>query len=301
MTLSKFTIIGRVLACAALLNASAAWSQDLTAPTARLDAFMKMRGNTEGTDTLADWHVTAFVVLPGQRPQAVFRLDGFNVGRFEKQADGSYRWLSREVAYYRDIATGRILSQWDNPFTKQSNDVLHVINDPVNLTFAAPDKMRPNMLNFNVRGDDVFLQTDVPLAYPNPLKPEEFPAESSGATYLASEHFMYFAKTADVLNTKLSSAPTTYSWLRYGPWLPWMKMGTQPGFILYAGQGKKVKTAVELDPVVRDYTEKNYPEFMRSPKEWVQPNETSWTYYKKIRGATAVRTQQEKKTPAAAK
>jgi hypothetical protein len=63
-----------------------------------------------------------------------------------------------------------------------------------------------------------------------------------------------------------------------------MKMGQRPGYVLYSGTGKKLKSAAELDPVVREYTEKNHPKFMKAPSEVTTPNETSWSYYKKIRG-----------------
>jgi hypothetical protein len=256
---------------------------DLTQWTDQVEAFAKIRASLDGKDAYADWEVMVFIVEPGKRAMPVMRLDGFNVGRMLKQPDGSWQFLSREIAYYRDLQSGKILDKWTNPITGQVNDVLHVINDPVNQSFPATPTPR-FQLPWNVRGEDVFIKLDIPLAYPNPLQPADFPEESSGATYFASEHFLYFAKTADVMNRSLASAPTQYAWTRTGPWLPWMKMGQRPGYILYSGQGKKLKSAAELDRVVREYTEKNYPDFMVSPKAWTQPNETSWTYYRKMRG-----------------
>jgi Protein of unknown function (DUF1838) len=255
-------------------------SYDFSKPEDSLNAFIRLRGDASGADTIADWAVTVFIVEPGKRAMPVMRLDGFNVGRPVKNADGSYQWLSREVAYYRDLKTGKILDKWENPLTGKTNDVLHVINDPVNGKFAAATMSLP----WNIRGDDVFLKMDIPLAYPNALQPDAFPEESTGPTYFASEHFLYFAKMSDFGNAKLTSVPSSYAWTRTGPWLPWMKMGMRPGYVLYTGQGKKLKSAVELDAVVREYTEKNYPEFMNAPKTLVTPNETSWTYYRKVRG-----------------
>ncbi len=272
------------VAAFSVLTPLAATAYDFTKPENSMDAFIRLRGNADGADTIADWAVTVFIVEPGKRPTPVMRLDGFNVGRPVKNADGSYQWLSREVAYYRDLKTGKILDQWDNPMTGKTNDVLHVINDPVN------GKFTPATLNlpWNVRGEDVFLKMDIPLAYPNALQPADFPDESTGPMYLASEHFLYFAKMSDFDNPKLTSIPSAYAWTRTGPWLPWMKMGTRPGYILYTGQGKKLKSAAELDAVVREYTEKNHPAFMAAPKALVTPNETSWTYYKKKFGKPAV-------------
>ncbi len=256
-----------------------------------LNAFIRLRGNADGSDTYADWAVTVFIVEPGKRAMPIMRLDGFNVGRPIKNADGSYQWLSREVAYYRDLKTGAILDKWDNPLTGKTNEVLHVINDPVNGKFAPATMSLP----WNIRGEDVFLKMDIPLAYPNALQPTEFPEESTGPTYFASEHFLYFAKMRDLENPSLTSVPSSYAWTRTGPWLPWMKMGTRPGYVLYSGQGKKLKSAAELDATVREYTQKNHPDFMSAPKVLVTPNETSWTYYRKVRGGNKGAVVPEKK------
>lgn len=244
-------------------------------------AYQKMRADSKGADTFTDWQVTMYVVEPGKKAVAIMRLDGFNVGRFAKQTDGGVQWLSREVAYYRDLKTGKLLTEWDNPITGQKNQVLQVINDPVNSKFGPTAAPGQPMLPWNVRGDDVFLKMDIPLAYPNALQPADYPEESTGPMYIASEHFLFFMKTRDLLDDTLTSIPLSYAWTRTGPWLPWMKMGTRPGYLLYSGQGKKLKNADELDPMVRDTTMKLHPDFMAAPKTFTTPNETSWSYYRK--------------------
>lgn len=276
----KSVLVGAALV-GSVMGATQVAAYDFSKPEDSLSAFVRMRGNADGSDSFADWHVTVFIVEPGKRAMPAFRLDGFNVGRSVKQPDGSYQWLSREVAYYRDLRTGQIIENWQNPITGQTNDILHVINDPVNSVFS-PARWN---LPWRVKGDDVMVQMDIPLAYPNSLQPADFPEESSGPTYFATEHFLFFAKLADFQNTKLTSVPSTYAWTRTGPWLPWMKMGQRPGYVLYSGTGKKLKSAAELDPVVREYTEKNHPTFMKAPEKYTTPNETSWSYYKKVRGA----------------
>jgi Protein of unknown function (DUF1838) len=237
--------------------AGASYALDLSTYEGSMAAYQKMRADSKGADTFTDWQVTVYAVEPGKKAVAIMRLDGFNVGRFAKQPDGGFQWMSREVAYYRDLKTGKILNEWDNPITGQKNQVLQVINDPVNSKFAAAAAPGQSMLPWNVRGDDVFLKMDIPLAYPNALQPTDYPEE------------------------KLTSIPLTYAWTRTGPWLPWMKMGTRPGYVLYSGQGKKLKSADELDPMVRETTMKLHPDFMAAPKTFTTPNETSWTYYKK--------------------
>ena len=274
-------LLNLALATGLIAVAGASHALDLSTYEGSMAAYQKMRADSKGADSFTDWQVTMYVVEPGKKAVAIMRLDGFNVGRFAKQPDGGFHWMSREVAYYRDLKTGKILNEWDNPITGQKNQVLQVINDPVNSKFGATSAPGQPMLPWNVRGDDVFLKMDIPLAYPNALQSADYPEESTGATYIASEHFLFFMKTRDLMDEKLTSIPLTYAWTRTGPWLPWMKMGTRPGYVLYSGQGKKLKNADELDPMVRETTMKLHPDFMSAPKTYTTPNETSWTYYKK--------------------
>ncbi len=117
------------------------------------------------------------------------------------------------------------------------------------------------------------------------MQPGEHPEESTGPTYLASEHFIFFADTADIASDTLNSTPTHYSWFRTGPWLPWMKMGQAPGYLIYSGQGRKQPSFDALPAQVRAYTLKHFPAFATPPDGFYQPNETSWTYYTKLKKA----------------
>lgn len=254
---------------------------DTSSAAGQLDSFMRIRATNDGREVFANWWVTVYAAIPGERPRELFRLDGFNVGRFVKAEDGSAQFITREVAYYRDLKTGEFLKEWTNPLTNEKNTVLHVLNDPVNSRWAAPKAGEPGRLPFMQSGDEVFLRLDVPLSYPNPLQPAEYPAESSGPTYVASEHFTFFAKTRDLADTKATSVPSTWAWARTGPWLPWMKMGARPGNLIYSGHGRKFMKFDDLPADIRDFTKANYPLYMTSPATYVTPNETSWTYYKK--------------------
>jgi hypothetical protein len=272
---------GCATAPAPMAPAASTAAPDVTSAAGQLDNFIRMRASADGKTVFANWWVTVFAVVPGERPREIMKLDGFNAGRFVKNADGSAEFISREVAYYKDSRTGAILSEWQNPFTNEKNSVLHVANDPVNSKYAAPKAGEAGRFPFMVSGEDVFLRLDIPLAYPNPLLPAEFPAESSGPTYLASEHFTFFAKTADIANRALPSVPLTYAWARTGPWLPWMKMGQRPGYLIYSGHGRKYASFDELPADVKAYTRANFPAYATAPASYVTPNETSWTYYKK--------------------
>lgn len=258
----------------ALLAASA------TAADRGVDDLVKLRCSLEPEEqVLVWWSGTLFALHEQQAPKALLGFEGYNICRAQKQEDGSWRLLTRELTFYRDLKTGRIIDEWDNPYTGERTKVVHVANDPVNTSFKPGGYPLP----WAESGDTVMVTLNIPLAYPNPLQPSEFPKASSGEVYAGSEHFMFFAPKAAMDDPKASQAPAQVGWTRIGPWLPWMEMGQAPGRLLYVGQGNKRASVAELPQDIRERIDRDYPEYAEAPREWRQPNVTSWTYYKQLR------------------
>ena len=254
----------------------------LNDPATNIEAFIRMRGDTGGKDSLMHWFGSVFAVFANKAPKRIFGFEGFNVSRMEKQADGSWRMLTREFAIYRDPATGVILSTWKNPYSKALNVVFHVQNDPVNHTFArksAEGKVHP--MPFKVQGDDVQIGFDVSLSYPNPIDVRKYPDVVGNKIYAGSEHFGFFGKFADFANVNLTSVPVQISWSRTSPWLPWMKMGKRPGSLMFSAWGRKVDSFGDIAPDFKAYIENTAPEYLGAPKQWLQPNATTWSEYKR--------------------
>jgi Protein of unknown function (DUF1838) len=240
-----------------------------------IETFVRMRGNTAGKDAVTYWKGNVYAMVPDQKPQLLFGFEGYNVARMIKQKDGSWQMLSREYAVYKDPKTGAILEEWTNPFTNEKNAIFNVQNDPVNNSFGG------FVMPFREMGQDVILGFDVPLGYPNPIQPKDYPAESTGEMYVGSEHFGFFAKRRDIENRKLKSVPTTFSWARQSPWMPWMKLGDKPGTLMFSAWGKKLPSVLALPKDLREYVARKAPKFLTAPTTYVEPNATSWTEYKK--------------------
>ncbi len=244
-----------------------------------IDSMVKMRCSLDSReDVILWWSGTVFAQLPEKAPSALLGFEGYNICRAEKQADGTWRLLTRELTFYRDLKTGKILDQWDNPMTGERNEVLQVANDPVNNVLNPPG--RPSTVPWVEAGEQLMLTMNIPLTYPNPLPPKEFPKQSSGEMYMGSEHFMFFTPRAAIEDPALTQAPASYGWTRTGPWLPWMEMGQAPGGLLYIAQGNKKASIAELPADIQERVRTTYPEYATAPKEWVQPNMTSWTVYR---------------------
>jgi hypothetical protein len=256
---------------------------DFSNPATSVEAFVRMRGDTSGKDSLMHWNGSVFAVFENEAPKRLFGFEGFNVSRMEKQSDGSWRMLTREYAIYRDPKSNAILNTWANPYTNKLNVVFHVQNDPVNQTFgrAMPNgKQMP--MPFKIADGDVQLGFDVPLAYPNPIDPKKHPEVVGSATYSGSEHFGFFAKLADFQNPALTSVPVQISWSRTSPWTPWMKMGKRKGYLLFSAWGRKVSSFDSLAPDFKAHIESKDPKYFTAPKDWVQPNATTWSEYKRL-------------------
>ncbi len=279
-----------VLLAAAMALSPQAHALDLQSEAGSLEAMVKLRCSLDPQqEEILWWAGTLFAQEPGKKAAPLMGFEGYNICRAEKQPDGVWRLYTRELTFYRDLKTGKIIDSWDNPLSGERNEVVQVANDPVNTVLNAPG--RPLHLPWVEAGDEVMLTLNIPLAYPNPLQPAEFPAESSGPTYMGSEHFMFFAPRAAMEDPALKSVPVTYGWTRVGPWLPWMKLGTRPGSLLYIAQGNKRASVDELPADIRELVRSKYPEYARAPETWVQPNMTSWSYYKQLQQQRAAEKQ----------
>lgn len=280
--LRKLGLAAPLLAVMAM--AAPATALDIDSPANAAEALMKMRCSLDPKEeVIAWWKGTLFQqdVDPGKAPVALMGFEGYNICRGEKLEDGTWRLLSRELTFYRDLKTGEILKTWDNPMSGERNTVVDVANDPVNTVLNPPG--RPAMaLPWVNSGDGLMLTMNIPLAYPNPLMPEQFPRQSSGPVYAGSEHFMFFVKREDMENPAIKSAPLLMSWTRTGPWLPWMELGQRPGGLLYIAQSAKLGSLKELPQDIQDLVHSKYPEYATAPATWVQPNVTSWTRYKQL-------------------
>ncbi len=267
----------------AALAAPAAGAIDIDSADDAAEAMMKMRCSLDPAEhVVAWWKGTLFQQETGKAPIPLMGFEGYNICRSEKLEDGTWRMVSRELTFYRDLKTGQILETWDNPISGKRNTVIDVANDPVNQVFNPPG--RPAMaLPWVQAGDRLMLTLNLPLSYPNPLQPDEYPLESSGPTYAGSEHFLFFASRKDMEDPAVKNAPLTYSWTRTGPWLPWMELGQRPGGLLYVAQGAKLGSLAELPQDIQDVVRRKYPEYATAPPEWVKPNVTSWTYYKQLK------------------
>lgn len=251
-------------------------------PARNLDALVRARATTDGQESTTWWTGDVYSQIPGEKTERLLGFVGFNVAR-AVAVEGGYDLLTREAAFYLDQHTREIVETWDNPYTERTNDVLHVWNDPVNQRFRVENPWGPWHAPYTDLGRTVAFNLDIPIASPSALPVAEWPASSADDTYRAVELFQFYANREQLLDPQCVSADTDVSWMRLSPWMPWMEMGQRPGGLLFHCRGAKLDSYDDLPEGVRTYVAVKAPEFSSAPDEFTSPNETSWTYFRKMR------------------
>ena len=255
---------------------------DLTDPRDLVDAYVRTVGDTSGEETFMYASVVVMAMVPGERGQKLFALEVIGASRF-LPIEGGYQRLHREVGLYTDLGTGDVMTTWMNPMLDRDVEVIHIQNDPVNFRYTVDQQSGPFRVLYDDFGDLIAFHREIPLRYPSALSRKEYPLHSAGDWYEAAELFNSFARRDELDDDTLTSVREFGTWSRVGPWLPWMEMGDRPGYLLYHGRSKKLMGGItEIPPRLRTWMEENAPDYLAAPTKFEEPNETSWTYFKKV-------------------
>lgn len=271
----------------ALMMSGAAFAQDRLSfddPNDLLQINRKIQCSTvDGEPAVYYWNGYAYSRRQGEADRRLFRVEGMNiracVATSHPEYGDGYRLVSRELLLYLDPDTNEILSTWDNPWSGETVDVLHVANDPVNFTSYVNGPRGPLRWNGQSTDGGWWFTNTVPLFYSNPLA-SEFQREIGG-TYHATEMFNFFGNEADVLDPDTTTADVHVGWVRMSDWLPWMRMQGREGLIYFSTAGRKLEGGYDALPdFFRAEIERHYPEYDETPPlDDERPNVTSWSYF----------------------
>lgn len=241
----------------------------------------------DGAPQVFHWSGRAYARVPGERDRHVFNLDGMNVRQCVSVEDPvrgtGYRMVSREIMLYLDPETDQVLRSFDNPWTGERNEVIHVANDPVNSrpTFGIDADGNPRAFELRDINGMYLMAIEVPLFYRNPLGGAY--QDYVGGTYHATEIFDFTGSTAQLLDAGEPVAYPVVSWVRLAQWLPWMKMGDRHGLLYFNATGRKLERFDQLSETLKREIAANYPAYAAPPPVGdTRRNETSWTHMKKI-------------------
>ena len=253
----------------------------------------------DGEPVIYWWYGSMYSRVPGERDRLLFNVQGMNIracGTVTDPVRGTgYRSVSREVMFYLDPETDEVLRTWENPWTGETNEVIHVANDPVNMRrpYFPYDEDGKAVAKWRgtIKNGRVFTTGAVPLFYTNPMGGDF--QEYVGGSYHAMEMFNSFAYEDEVFDPDIpSDMNKSLGWSRVSKWLPWMEMGDRVGMMVATTAGRRMKDFDELPDVVKDEILKNHPEYTEAPPlDDARPNDTTWTITK--RAIDARRSQEE--------
>jgi hypothetical protein len=104
-----------------------------------------------------------------------------------------------------------------------------------------------------------------------------------GGTYHATEIFDFYGLRDELLDEDTTFVNPGVAWVRIAQWLPFMEMNGREGMMYFNAQGGKLDSWDDLPQLLKDQIAANYPDYTNAPPlDDTRPNETSWTYFKKI-------------------
>jgi len=207
-------------------------------------------------------------------------LHGVNVGIFTRTKslpDGSVKFMSNIVGVYNDLKTGKILEDWENPYTGKKVKVWHQINGPLSYILSpettlglldAHEGTKGFQFPVSANNESLVMSTHYSSNRKNPLDAEEWPLEFTGERLRTSEFNDWVVPVADILDASKPEANFEGSWLSVRPWRPFMQMGQKEGAIITPKIVSRCKSIADLDPRILEFGEKNFPELMGAPTNW---------------------------------
>ncbi len=253
-----------------------------------LQAYRRIQCSLEdNTPAVYGWNGSTYSRVPGEPDKLIFKVTGMNIRQCVTVNDPDlgvgFRMVSREILLYQDPKTGEILDTWENPWTDEEVDVIQVENDPVNQRpmFEKGRDGKALVLPIQVNGTQWWMTAAVPLFYNNPLGGDY--QEYVGNIYHATEMFNFFGNSKDLAMDAGDTSDIHIGWVRISDWLPWMKMRGRAGSLYFHTAGRKLESFEDLPDIMKNFIDEKYPKYREAPPvDDTRPNETSWTYFKKI-------------------
>ena len=151
-----------MLTVAALAIAGAAQAKekprllDVSKPEDALEVAKRAQcGAADGVPAVYHWAGNVYSRVTGEPDRLLFKGEGMNIRTCVTVEDPKrgkgWRLVSREIMLYLDPKSGDVLRTWDDPWTGEKVNVMHIANDPVNQRpqFASPHRTRGPLASSN--------------------------------------------------------------------------------------------------------------------------------------------------------
>jgi hypothetical protein len=245
-------------------------SVDFADPAQKLDAFIKVEGDTSGEEHFLYGYGTIYAYIDGMPDRKLMDTELYAVRRY-RRVDGGWIRLHREAGIYRDPETKKILTRWRNPWLERDIEPINIYQE-FNRRYLAADLGRTFNIGVAVQGDDVFMQRSFFIVRPSEYQPAEYPLHGQDHFYNLSEFINFFAKASDIVDPRLSAAPAVGVTNSVTGWFPWMEMGNAPGQLVHQIRFKKLSKVAEMPSDFVEIVRRHDPKFLTAPTEFSAPD-----------------------------
>ena len=275
------SVVASALPAAPLLP-PAALQLDLEKPEDNLTAWMKMRGSLESQDVYFWFTGGLDLAVPGQAIRPIVNVETTILRRTQRLAANTWHVTDWEASIYRNPDSDEIVDQVRNPVTGKMVQPFHYREGPVTLEYSAEhqprlvglptpfeEKTEPFHQRWRQAGDDLWMVKEIYIwGMPQWLDIKQFRDETPETPINVSSITTMKSSLRDVLDPALASVPTEYFYQATSDWLPWMKMGQRPGFVVWHEAGKKIFSLDDVPSGTRAAIEAIHPQWLNRPVPW---------------------------------
>lgn len=233
------------MSAAAALPAEAALDHPLS-PVRRYATLVKIRGALDDR-IFAGYVEGRYYGYVDGRLVPFYGLLAGTLTQHRRQADGTFRGVSFELAYFTDWDSGELLDRWKNPLTGKAVEVPRFRTPPGGFQLTADERvvfagMGPGGSNTDrflrpvLEGDDLWITEE---------NRSEFLATKSNPAFFYSELVTYHTAVTDV-GRDSPWCETRVAFQSEVSWRPWLEMGKTPGHLVGNAAGRKLQHIEEM-------------------------------------------------------
>lgn len=244
---------------------------DFSKPEDNLYGLMKLMGDISGARTYYFQPGRVFAHQDGKLPTLLLNYAGATIREIQKISDSEYVTQYSGWQLFYNPATNAVADRWTNPLTATQHTVKHFAFPNRKQTFTANGFKRPEGYTgeFN-RFDKPFILPWQRLEDRVWAPYEQFSRYTNKEGHERYENAIhtYEGKIAELVNPKLTSAPSTIASQSQSPYYPWMGFENSAGHMISTSLGKKsTKLSLYPDDFLKDL-KALYPDALNAVFDW---------------------------------
>lgn len=270
LNLSRRAALGGVAASVALssLPSTVSVALNLDSPSEFLTTVLKMRGAIDGSLSLGWIMGQRYAVIDG-KSTPMYGILASTFANYTRVGDETFEMRSFEVAYFTDLATGKLLETWENPFTGKVAEVpqtrmgpsvvpvkptgFDLSDNPRMRNMDAQHRFRPAVIH----KDDVWVTEEINIAGDPPT--------SGPMPFRYNEMTTYNAKLRDLEKLGLATVAASIQYQSIVGFAPWNGMDGLDALNMGRGSGTRVARVEDFPAYYLELTEKYHADVLNDP------------------------------------